>query len=277
MPGEFGFRSSSCRAELVIRFGQAPSPSFGNPQPDHCIRSRPKRAEPARHPPILPLSSLEQAFPQSHFETESSHSTSRRGAFRLCGVRCSSSIDWSRRLGMRSVHRYATGGATHQTPLVHGIPSDTLMSRCRFYREVCGLPARVQPQLRQIFIPSGSVGGITVPAELGASIKVQMQGHGTRPGPIVSHPRSKRWTFLVIPDVPNDDMALFGELFRLNASVARLGTQIALPSPADRHGFRVWVRPPRDSCRPSGLDVIEAIRVWAVPRPRRARHAHSRP
>lgn len=172
---------------------------------------------------------------------------------------------------MRSVHRYATGGATHQTPLVHGIPSDTLMSRCRFYREVCGLPARVQPQLRQIFIPSGSVGGITVSAELGASIKVQMQGHGTRPGPIVSHPRSKRWTFLVIPDVPNDDMALFGELFRLNASVARLGARIALPSPADRHGFRVWVQPPHDSYRPSGLAVIEAIRACALPRRRRAR------
>ncbi len=43
-----------------------------------------------------------------------------------------------------------------------------------------------------------------------------------------------------------------------HASVARLGVRIALPSPADRHGFRVWVQPPRDSCRPSGLVVIEA-------------------
>ncbi|WP_280493769.1 DNA-directed RNA polymerase subunit beta [Nocardia asiatica] len=144
------------------------------------------------------------------------------------------------------------------------------MSRCRFYQEICGLPARVHPQLRQLFIPSGSVGAVTVPAELGAAVKCHMQGHGVPPGPIVSHPRSKRWTFLVVPDIP-DDVALFGELFRLNASVARLGAQIALPSLADRHGFRVWVQAPRDSYRPSGLAVIESIRACARPRRRGSR------
>ncbi|MEU2038274.1 DNA-directed RNA polymerase subunit beta [Nocardia niwae] len=154
---------------------------------------------------------------------------------------------------------------THEAPLVH----DTVLSRCRFYREICGLPARIQPQLRQIFIPSGSVGGITVPAELGAAVKGHMRVHGFRLGPILSHPRSKRWTFLVVPDVSTDDIALSGELFRLNASVARLGAQIALPSPADRHGFRVWVQPPRDSYRPSGMAVIESIRACASPRARR--------
>ncbi|WP_406280764.1 DNA-directed RNA polymerase subunit beta [Nocardia sp. NBC_00881] len=146
------------------------------------------------------------------------------------------------------------------------ISADTLASRCRFYREVCGLPARVQPELQQLFIPSGSVGAITVPAKLGAAVKGNMQACGVQLGPIVSHPRSKRWTFLIRPDVPDDELALFGELFRLNASVARLGAQIALPSPTDRHGFRVWVQPPRDSYRPSGLAVIRAIRTCAGPR-----------
>ncbi len=172
---------------------------------------------------------------------------------------------------MQPVRRYAGSGTVHEASFVHGVSADTLVSRCRFYREVCGLPARVQPQLRQLFIPSGSVGGITTPAELGAAVKSHMQGRGLQIGPIVSHPRSKRWTFLVVPDVPGDDMALFGELFRLNASVSRLGAQIALPSPADRHGFRVWVRPPRDSYRPSGLAVIESIRACARPHPRRLR------
>ncbi len=170
---------------------------------------------------------------------------------------------------MRPVRRFAANGTAHEEPLVHGVAADTLMSRCRFYREVCGLPARVQPQLRQLFIPSGSVGGVTVPAELGAAVKGHMQGCGLPPGPIVSHPRSKRWTFLVVPDVPNDDVVLFGELFRLNASVSRLGAQIALPSPMDRHGFRVWVQPPRDSYRPSGLAVIESVRACAGTRPPR--------
>ncbi|BDT98377.1 hypothetical protein IFM12276_14060 [Nocardia sputorum] len=145
------------------------------------------------------------------------------------------------------------------------------MSRCRFYREICGLPARIDPQLFRIFIPSGSVGGITVPAEIGAAVKGHMRVHGTRPGPVVSHPRSKRWTFLVVPDMPADDIALFGELFRLNASASRLGAQIALPSPADRHGFRVWVQPPRDSHRPSAMAVIESIRACARSRARRVR------
>ncbi|WP_330229273.1 hypothetical protein OHA40_24755 [Nocardia sp. NBC_00508] len=74
-----------------------------------------------------------------------------------------------------------------------------------------------------------------------------------------------------MPDIPDDNLALFGELFRLNASVARLGARIALPSPIDRHGFRIWVQPPRNRYRPSGLAVIEAIRACARPRLRGSR------
>ncbi|WP_228835167.1 hypothetical protein [Nocardia abscessus] len=43
--------------------------------------------------------------------------------------------------------------------------ADTPVSRCRFYRNVCGLPARIEPMGR-IFVPSGSVGAITMPAQL---------------------------------------------------------------------------------------------------------------
>ncbi|MGY2027330.1 DNA-directed RNA polymerase subunit beta [Nocardia gipuzkoensis] len=147
---------------------------------------------------------------------------------------------------------------------------ETPTARCRFYREVCGLPARIEPSMGQISLRSGSVGAITVPAQLGAMVKIRMRKLGGPAGPIISHPRSKRWTFLVVPDIPGD-MPLFSELFRLNATLAPIGAQIALPSPADGVGarFRVWAQAPRDSYRPSALAVIGAIRDCVRTRPRR--------
>lgn len=61
---------------------------------------------------------------------------------------------------------------------------------------------------------------------------------------------------------------MFSELFRLNVTVARLGAEIALPSPADIHAaFRVWVESPRDTFWPSGMVVVEAIRACVDARP----------
>ncbi|WP_280258949.1 hypothetical protein [Nocardia abscessus] len=69
-----------------------------------------------------------------------------------------------------------------------------------------------------------------------------------------------------MPNVPLDDIRLFAELFRLNASIAPFGAEIALPSPADqRTATRIWVHAPRDSYRPSGLSVVESIRACATP------------
>ncbi|WP_327112770.1 DNA-directed RNA polymerase subunit beta [Nocardia sp. NBC_01730] len=157
---------------------------------------------------------------------------------------------------------------TRVSPLVQ---ADTPTTRCRFYRQSCGLPAIVQPELGgRIIVPAGSVGAITMPMRLGGAVKSRMQSQGVRLGPIVSHPRSKRWTFIVVPDVP-DETTLFAELFRLNVSVSRVGAQIALPSPVARSaGFRVWVTPPRDEFRPSGMAVVEAIRNCDGPASRRA-------
>ncbi|RBO92406.1 hypothetical protein DFR74_10349 [Nocardia puris] len=45
-------------------------------------------------------------------------------------------------------------------------------------------------------------------------------------GPILHHPRSDRWSFLVRPDIP-DDVGLFAELFRANVSVVREGPPTA--------------------------------------------------
>ncbi|MEV6320893.1 DNA-directed RNA polymerase subunit beta [Nocardia sp. NPDC051787] len=150
--------------------------------------------------------------------------------------------------------------------------ADTPVSRCQFYQRVCGLPARIDPQMGRIFVLSGSVGAITVPAQLGALVKNHLN-QAAPAGPIISHPRSKRWTFLIRPDV-RDEMPLFTELFRLNATLSPIGAQIALPSPADDAGavgFRLWAQAPRDSYRPSGLAAIEAIRAGVRARPGRRR------
>ncbi|BDT99052.1 DNA-directed RNA polymerase subunit beta [Nocardia sputorum] len=140
--------------------------------------------------------------------------------------------------------------------------ADTPASLCLFYRQ-CGLAAAVQPELGRIVVPAGRVGAITMPARLGQEVKALMQVRRRALGPILSHPRSGRWTYLVRPDLP-DEVGLFAELFRLNVSVARYGAQIALPSPADRSPcFRVWVEPPRDTFRPSASVVVAAIRLRA--------------
>ncbi len=154
------------------------------------------------------------------------------------------------------------------TQVLQAVQADTPMTRCHFYRNTCGLPARVQPELGCIIVPAGRVGAITMPAELGGRVKSHMRTQGISLGPIVSHPHSKRWTFLVVPDVP-DENRLFAELFRLKVSVSRFGAQIALPSPGARQaGFRVWVRPPCDDFRPFGMAVINSIRAC---RPQRRR------
>ncbi|WP_330232897.1 DNA-directed RNA polymerase subunit beta [Nocardia sp. NBC_00508] len=109
-----------------------------------------------------------------------------------------------------------------------------------------------------------------MPGSLGQAVKTEMQCWGTDLGPILSHPRSRRWTYLIRPDLP-DEVSLFAELFRLNVSVVRDGGTIALPSPTGEcPGFRHWVEPPRSMYRPSGRAVLDAIRACSGPGRRRA-------
>lgn len=136
-----------------------------------------------------------------------------------------------------------------------------LAAQRRFYVITCGLPARIRLDLARIVFTVGSVGAVTMPARVGALVNAHMlaQPNG-RIGPIVAHPRSKRWTFLVCPDIP-DDVALFAELFRHNVSVVPVGGEVALPTPFDPIlGYREWVCDPIDGFRPSGTAVVGAIR-----------------
>ncbi|WP_433627103.1 DNA-directed RNA polymerase subunit beta [Nocardia sp. CA-120079] len=130
---------------------------------------------------------------------------------------------------------------------------------------MCDLPANVDPpHLGRIVMKAEHVWAMVLPAHLGQTVKARMQQHGSDIGPILSHPRSNRWAYLVRPDIP-DDVRLFAEMFRLNVSVVRTGGTVALPSPAD-HGaqFRRWIEPPRCTFRPSGLVVVDAIRACSA-------------
>ncbi|NKY30629.1 hypothetical protein NG2371_05536 [Nocardia gamkensis] len=137
----------------------------------------------------------------------------------------------------------------------------TPLSRCAYYRQVCDLPAEVDPpQVGRIVLGMGVAWAVIMPATLGQDVKVWMQRHHHRIGPIMSHPRSKRWTYLTQPDLP-DDIMLFAEMFRLDVSLVRAGATVALPSPADRGTtFRAWIARPDSAFRPSGSVVVAAIR-----------------
>ncbi len=138
---------------------------------------------------------------------------------------------------------------------------DTPVSRCVYYRLVCGLAANIDPPgSGRITFLAGSTAVLSMPGSLGIVVLQYMQCHGVAVGPIVAHAGSNRWTFLVRPDVPDDDTGLFKDLFRLNVMFWGEGT-IALPSPTGElgGGSRRWIELPRNSFRPSGRVVVDAI------------------
>jgi hypothetical protein len=141
----------------------------------------------------------------------------------------------------------------------HAAFADTPASRCAFYRRTCGLPAGIHPEIGRIVVKAGVVGGITMPDRLGQCVRDDMLFHGRPLGPVIAHIRSRRWTFLCRPDLP-DDMRLFAALFRLDVSIVPFGGEIALPSPADANGvFRRWVVAPRDTFRPSATVIVNCL------------------
>lgn len=148
---------------------------------------------------------------------------------------------------------------------------DTPMSRCAYYRRVCDLPAVIDPpELGRIIMRTSHVWAMTMPAPLGRAVRQVMQRRGVGGGPIVAHPRSNRWSYLVRPDIP-DDTRLFAEMYRVDVSVVREGGTVALPFPTAQSGaIRHWIETPRDTFRPSGMVVLDAIRACGGPGRRRA-------
>ncbi|WP_405178911.1 hypothetical protein OG225_33835 [Nocardia sp. NBC_01377] len=136
-------------------------------------------------------------------------------------------------------------------------------ARCRLYRKEHRLYGVVDASLGRIMLEVGAVGAVVMPASLGAHVRDSMASGGDPVGPIISHPRSDRWTFLTGPtDNSYLDMALFSDLFRVCASVAHPGSTIVLPSPADeRGGYRCWISAPQYDYRPGLADVVSATRA----------------
>ncbi|MFI9414818.1 hypothetical protein [Nocardia gamkensis] len=85
----------------------------------------------------------------------------------------------------------------------------TPLSVCHFYRQVCDLPAEVNPpHLGRITLRAGRVCGLMMPAFIGSEVKAWMHRAGQQAGPVLTHPRSQRWTFLTGPDLPEGAYSL---------------------------------------------------------------------
>ncbi|RDI50728.1 hypothetical protein [Nocardia mexicana] len=102
-----------------------------------------------------------------------------------------------------------------------------------------------------------------MPADLGERVQQQL-AETDLAGPVVHHPRARRWTFITGPaHAGSMTKSLSAELFRLYATVACTGSQVVLPSADDeRTGYRTWVQAPETAdAVPPLADVIEATRT----------------
>lgn len=151
---------------------------------------------------------------------------------------------------------------------------DTPETRCAYYRSQCQLQAHVEPETGRIILKVGDVAAITMPSELGVRVKGVLAARNVAVGPVISHPRSQRWTFLTTPDVLLGDLLLYAEMYRASVTLAPVGAEVALPSPADNaDAYRVWNTLPNKDCRPSAAVVLEIVRDCA--RLRRATDANA--
>ncbi len=140
--------------------------------------------------------------------------------------------------------------------------AETPRSRCEFYRHECSLPTVIDPDTGRITMKAGFVGALMMPTELAQQVKTVLDVRGVAPLPIIGHPRSNMWTFLVRADVrPIGDPAEVARLWRARVVVIREG-DIALPSPApDALMARTWISPAISKFRPSGAVVLECTRA----------------
>ncbi|MCU1646697.1 MAG: hypothetical protein JWN03_6972 [Nocardia sp.] len=100
-----------------------------------------------------------------------------------------------------------------------------------------------------------------MPAELGERVQ-QRLAQADLAGPVVHHPRARRWTFITGPVRPETlGTSVGAALFREYATVACAGAQVVLPSADDeRTGYRTWIQPPETvSSVPPLESVVEAL------------------
>lgn len=143
-----------------------------------------------------------------------------------------------------------------------GTVGDTPLSRCLYYRHVCHLPATVDPSTGRISMRAELMWAVSLPSEIGQRVKIDLDHHNHRAGPIVCHPRSGTWTFLTRSDISRTVAQQQTPLWRGRVTITDGGRSIALPSPADRGVFyRGWIRSAHSPYRPSGLALVASIRT----------------
>ncbi|WP_245722040.1 hypothetical protein [Nocardia crassostreae] len=100
-----------------------------------------------------------------------------------------------------------------------------------------------------------------MPADLGERVLQRLE-QADLAGPVVHHPRARRWTFITGPARPELlSKTVSAALFRLYATVACSGAQVVLPSADDeRTGYRTWIQSPDSIPAVPPLEsVIEAL------------------
>lgn len=124
------------------------------------------------------------------------------------------------------------------------------------YEELLGWPVTVQVGNRVLIVAIGSsVGAMTMPAALGASVRGELR-RAIQCGPVLTDPDGLKWTFLTRP--PEDlRPGIAGELARAQVDLAPRGGHVVVPpapttplatSPAGRpvpldRAWR-WIEPP---------------------------------
>ncbi|MET8777064.1 DNA-directed RNA polymerase subunit beta [Nocardia sp. NPDC004654] len=147
------------------------------------------------------------------------------------------------------------------------VGADTPRSRVAYYRTVCDLPAVLEPHTGRISFTAGMVWAIEMPSELGQSVEIHLETTKQGGGPIVTHPRSHTWTFLVRSDIPATMVAAQAALSRSHRiTVLGNGDRVALPSPADQGSeYRGWITAAHSTFRPSGRAVLSEAHRCATP------------
>ncbi|WP_253782212.1 DNA-directed RNA polymerase subunit beta [Nocardia amikacinitolerans] len=160
--------------------------------------------------------------------------------------------------------------ATMNTPspsAVRTVAADTPRSRVEYYRTVCHLPAVVQPDTGRIGFTAGMVWAVSMPADVGQMVKVELDAKQQGGGPIITTPRTATWTYLVRSDIPATMIAAEAALYRhRRITVLGNGDFVALPSPADQGSeYRGWITAAHSVFRPSGRAVLYAVHACLAP------------
>ncbi|MEV0027712.1 DNA-directed RNA polymerase subunit beta [Nocardia sp. NPDC050793] len=156
-----------------------------------------------------------------------------------------------------------------RTPQSSGnaLAGDTPRSRVDYYRSVCHLPAVLEPATGRIGFIAGMVWAVAMPSEVGQMVKADLDTKKQGGGPIVTHPRSHTWTFLVRSDIPATMIAAEAALFRgRRIAILGNGDRVALPSPTDQGSdYRGWITAAHSAFRPSGRAVLYSVHACLTP------------